>query len=69
MLPRLYFRGPPQTHAQVRFGRCRRLRIESGAALTIHTDGEMYSTPEDAVKDVEIRILPGRLRAKVCPPT
>lgn len=68
LLPRLYFRGPPTTHPEIQLGQCRTLRIQSDEPLTIHTDGEMFSTPDDAVREIEIRLLPKRLRVKVCLP-
>jgi diacylglycerol kinase (ATP) len=68
ILPRLYFHGPPEGHPQITAGKCKVGKIHSDTALTIHVDGEMFCTPEDAVQDVEVRIIPGRLRVKLCPP-
>lgn len=66
LLPSLYFRGPPRDHPRIRTGHCRTLRVESDNPLTIHTDGEMFCVPEDGVRAVEVRLLPARLRVKVC---
>jgi diacylglycerol kinase family enzyme len=64
MLPRLAFWGPDPRHPQLRLGRCRSLEVQSAEPLVIHTDGEMFSTPGDGVRDARIELLPGRLRVK-----
>lgn len=67
-LPRLFLWGPPAEHPKVQQGNCRKVFIESERPLTIHTDGEMFCTPDDAVRRVHIELLSERLRVKVCPP-
>lgn len=66
MLPRLAVSGPPRSHPAIRLGRCRSVGVESDGPLTIHTDGEMFCVPDDAIHAVDIRLLPARLRVKLC---
>jgi YegS/Rv2252/BmrU family lipid kinase len=61
-LPRLATAGPPTDHPKVRIARCREIAISSGGPLTIHIDGEFFCRPEDGVRSVYIKILPGALR-------
>jgi diacylglycerol kinase family enzyme len=61
-LPRLASQGPPKDHPKVRIGRCRELALVSEAPLTVHLDGEFFSRPEDDVRAVQVRLLPGALR-------
>ncbi len=44
------------------------LTVQSPTPLVAHTDGEMLCTDADAVHDLTIRILPARLRVKLCLP-
>ena len=67
MLPRLARRGPPTDHPAIRLGRCSSVRVGSPVPLAVHTDGELFCTPEDGVREFEISLLPKRLRVKVCP--
>ena len=66
LLPRLALVGPPRDHPEIRLGRCARLLVRSPVPLAIHTDGEVFCTPADGVRDLEVEILPRRLRVKVC---
>lgn len=68
MMPALAKSGPPENHPQVTLRRCHSMSVRSPVPLTIHTDGEMFCTPTDELTDVSIRLLPRRLRAKVCLP-
>jgi diacylglycerol kinase family enzyme len=61
-LPRMISGRLPKSHPAISFGRCKEVRVESDAALAIHADGELFSVPEDGIRDVEIRMLPGALR-------
>jgi diacylglycerol kinase family enzyme len=54
----------PENHPLVRFGRCREVRVQGQSPLTIHVDGEFFALPGDDVRDVEITMLPGRLRVQ-----
>jgi diacylglycerol kinase family enzyme len=51
----------PENHPQIRFGRCRRVRVTAQTPLTVHVDGEFFSLPEEDMRDVEIDLLPGAL--------
>jgi diacylglycerol kinase (ATP) len=63
LLPRLFLgRGLPHDHPALWLGRCRRLRLHSESALTIHTDGELFTLPGDGIGDLEVDLLPGALR-------
>jgi diacylglycerol kinase family enzyme len=63
LLPRLFLgRGLPGDHPKVWLGRCRRVRLHSEEALTVHTDGELFCLPGDGARDLEVELLPGALR-------
>ncbi|MEX2138240.1 MAG: diacylglycerol kinase family protein [Pirellulales bacterium] len=68
MLPRLALFGLPARHPQIALRRCRTLQVHSAAPLAAHTDGEMFCTPAEGIQDLTIRLLPARLRVKVCRP-
>ena len=68
MLPALTRGGPPAAHPHVRLGRCESVRVESPEPLAVHADGELAFVPADGVRALTLDLLPGRLRAKVCPP-
>ena len=68
LLPALARTGPPAGHPLVTFGSCRSAAVESPTPLTVHADGELACVPADGVRRVELDLLPGRLRAFVCPP-
>lgn len=55
----------PSDHPQLRRGRCRQIRVEGESPLMVHLDGEFFCLPEEEMREVEIRLLPGRLRACV----
>jgi diacylglycerol kinase family enzyme len=63
-LPRVALAGPPTDHPKVRIGQCRTLVVQSETPLTVHLDGEFFSRPEDAIRAIHIRILPGALRVR-----
>ena len=46
------------------WAQCRELRLHSQAPLTVHIDGEFFARPEDDVRDLEVRLLPRRLRVQ-----
>jgi diacylglycerol kinase family enzyme len=54
--------GRLREHPAVWMGRCRRVRLRSESALTVHADGEFFCLPEQNVREVEVDLLPGRLR-------
>jgi diacylglycerol kinase (ATP) len=61
LLPRIALFGAPTQYPKVRQGRCQRIRLQSEAALTVHTDGEFFCLPADDVRALEIDILPAAL--------
>jgi diacylglycerol kinase (ATP) len=52
----------PVGHPLLWIGRCRQVSLSSEAPLPIHLDGEVFSRPEDGVRELEVRMLPGALR-------
>ena len=68
ILPRLAWLGPPSHHSKLTLGKCRTLSVESNEPLTAHTDGEVFCDPMSPTCRLDIRILPSRLRVKVCLP-
>ncbi len=66
MLPRLAWSGPPKNHPELWQGRCRTMRVRSSVPLAAHTDGESFCTPDDDVRELEMGLLPKRLRVKIC---
>jgi diacylglycerol kinase family enzyme len=64
-MPKLASGGAlPSNHPALWTGLCREVRLRSEAALIVHLDGEFFSKPEDNVRELTIRLLPGRLRVK-----
>jgi diacylglycerol kinase family enzyme len=61
LLPRIALFGAPEHYPKVRQGRCRRIRLQSEAPLTVHTDGEFFCLPADDVRELEIDLLPAAL--------
>jgi diacylglycerol kinase family enzyme len=61
LLPRIALFGAPERYPKVRQGRCRRIHLQSEAALTVHTDGEFFCLPADDVRVLDIEILPHAL--------
>lgn len=54
----------PKDHPALWIGLCKEVKVHADAPLPVHLDGEMFSRPEDDVRDLEIRILPGGLRVQ-----
>src|SRR5262249_39397719 len=61
-LPRLALFGPPRNHPKVHLSRCRKIQLRSEAPLVIHADGEFFCTPDENVREIEVELLPGRLK-------
>ncbi len=49
-------------HPFVRMGRCRRATLHSETPLIVHLDGEFFCQPEEGVHDLEVELLPRKLR-------
>jgi diacylglycerol kinase family enzyme len=62
LLPALALGRLPADHPVLSMGRCRRAALTSAAPLIVHTDGEFFSRPEDDVRELEVELLPSRLR-------
>jgi diacylglycerol kinase family enzyme len=63
-VPALIAGGLPDNHPRLWQGRCREVRLTSEAPLTAHVDGEFFTLPEEGVRELEVHILPGRLRVQ-----
>ena len=64
-MPRLASGGQlPKDHPRIWLGRCREVDLESEAPLTVHLDGEFFALPQDSIRRLQIRILPGRLKVR-----
>jgi diacylglycerol kinase family enzyme len=66
-LPGLIAGRLPTDHPHLRRTQSSRAKIRSRAALCVHTDGELFATPSDDVRELDIGLLPARLRVEVCP--
>jgi diacylglycerol kinase (ATP) len=65
-MPRLASGGQlPKDHPQIWLGRCREVDLESEAPLTVHLDGEFFALPQDPIRRLQIKILPGRLKVRI----
>lgn len=68
-MPKLASGGQlPTDHPALWLGRCRELRLQSAAPLTIHLDGEFFCRPEDNLRGIEVRLLPAALRVRTVNP-
>jgi diacylglycerol kinase family enzyme len=67
LLPRLFTGRLPAGHPRLWLGRCRSARISAALPLVVHLDGEMFCVPSAAVREIEVELLPGALRALCLP--
>jgi diacylglycerol kinase family enzyme len=67
-LPGLLSGRLPSDHPRLTRARCGRATVRAAAALCVHTDGELFAVPREDVQELEVELLPGRLRVEVCPP-
>jgi diacylglycerol kinase family enzyme len=67
-LPGLIAGRLPTGHPHLRRARCGRAAVRSAAPLCVHTDGELFAVPDDGVQELDVDLLPTRLRIEVCPP-
>lgn len=58
----------PDNHPLIHLGRARRIAVHSEAPLCVHADGELFCVPADGVREVEVEVIPARLRVEVFPP-
>jgi diacylglycerol kinase family enzyme len=54
----------PANHPAIRTGRCRHVHVCALAPLIVHLDGELFSRPEDNLREFDIHILPAALRVQ-----
>jgi len=60
-LPRLALAGPPEQHAKLRQGQCKRIKLACERPLMVHVDGEFFCTSQEEIRELEIEIVPGAL--------
>lgn len=64
-MPKLASGGQlPSDHPAIWLGRCRTMKLQSTAPLTVHLDGEFFCKPEDDVRSLEVALLPAHLRVR-----
>jgi diacylglycerol kinase family enzyme len=64
LVPRLFAGRLPRHHPRLWMGRCRQVTVRSESPLAVHLDGEMFCVPADRVGELEVQLLPGRLRVR-----
>lgn len=52
----------PKDHSQIWQGRCREVALKSEMPLTVHLDGEFFALPQDPIRQLQIHMMPGRLK-------
>lgn len=62
LLPRMVAGTLPHDDPLIQVGRCRAVRVGSGHDLCVHVDGEFFCRPDDGVRELNVEVLPGRLR-------
>ncbi len=67
LLPRLVAGTLPSDHPKLTVCRARTVQVQSEAPLRIHLDGEFFCEPDEGIHEVEIRLLPARLRVECFP--
>jgi diacylglycerol kinase family enzyme len=65
LLPRLATGTLRADHPLIRQSRCRRATVCGAEPLRVHIDGEFFSHFEDNIREIEIELLPARLRVIV----
>lgn len=66
-LPQMATGRLPKSHPILDLGQAARVEVHSEAPLCVHAEGEFICTPQDAVQEVVVEMLPGRLRVEVYP--
>ena len=67
-LPAMVLGKLPETHRLLTLGRARCIVVGCETPLCVHADGEFVCVPADGMKEVEIEVLPKRLKVEVFPP-
>jgi diacylglycerol kinase family enzyme len=55
----------PTDNPAIRTGRCRHVSVRAETPLIVHLDGELLSRPEDNLCELDVRILPAKLRVQI----
>jgi diacylglycerol kinase (ATP) len=55
----------PENHKLLRLGRARRIVVRSETPLCVHADGEFVCVPEEGIRQIEVEVMPRRLRVEV----
>ena len=63
-VPRMISGRIPADDPAVRTGRCRQVTLHSEVPFPVHVDGELFCTPGDNLRQLEIHILPHALRVQ-----
>lgn len=58
----------PLDHPKIAVGRCRTAVIRCEDPICVHTDGEVFCSPGDGVRELTVTLLPSRLRVEFFPP-
>lgn len=66
-LPNMITGNLPKDHPKLTTGHCQTAHVQSDRPLCIHVDGEMFCLPSDGIREVEVELLPKRLRTEVWP--
>lgn len=67
MLPKIATGTLPADHPLIRVGRCRCAAVRSAEPLRVHVDGEFFCLDADETRDIQVELLPRRLRV-LAPP-
>ena len=57
----------PEGHKLLKLGRAGRIVVRSETALCVHADGEFVCIPAEGIREIEIEVVPRRLRVEVFP--
>jgi diacylglycerol kinase (ATP) len=66
LLPQLLWSGVPRRHPAIHQGVCRQVHVASGEPFAVHTDGEVFFEAAPGEVGLDVRVVPGALRVKVC---
>ncbi len=67
-LPAMIVGRLPENHALLKLGQAAVITVESEQPLCVHTDGEFFCRPEDRLHEIQVEVLPARLRVEVYRP-
>lgn len=67
-LPAMVSGRLPENHSLVHLGQVRQITVHSESPLCVHADGEFVCEPRDGIFEIELEVLPRRLRTEIYPP-